>query len=134
MVTGKVSDKKRREAETEMRGRDIVIITKAGTESINLQQANHLIYYNIPFAIGSIIQSIGRIARMDSKYSAQYVHVIEASDTVDTYKRLLFQERKELIEDLFGPDPNLPSMTDLDRDTIMKMKQYMKNRFLWRRF
>ena len=134
MVTGKTPDKKRREAETEMRKGDIAIITKAGTESINLQMANHLVYYNVPFAVGAIIQSIGRIARMDTDSAVQYVHVIEASNTVDTYKRLLFQEHKELIEELFGPDPNLPDMSDLDRNTIMKMKTYMKNKLLWRRF
>lgn len=134
MINGKVKYSTRVDIERKLSPRDIVIVTKAGCESLNLQAVNHVIFYDIPFAVSAVIQMLGRICRMDSVYPVKYCHLIEVKDTVDSYKRMLFAEHKQLIVEVLGEDRNLPNFSELDRETITKMHQYMKNKFLWKRF
>ena len=134
MITGATPDKERRKAETDMSSRDIVIGTRACSQSINLQAANNIIFVDLPFSIGVVIQSMGRILRMDTKYPMQHIHFIEAVDTIDTYKRAMFEAHRDLFNSVFGSDPNLPSLVaDMSSEDILKMKQKFKRKFLWKR-
>ena len=67
--------------------RSVTLITSAGTESVNLQRANNLIFYEIPFPLRQFIQACGRITRMDSNYDKFQVYILEAEGTIDTYKK-----------------------------------------------
>ena len=102
---------------------DIVIITQAGTESINLQAADTILLYNVPFSIKVFIQLIGRVTRVDTKYPKQYIHFIEARGTVDTYRRLNVSLHGNLIQNLFGEIETLPvELTIIDNKTQQKLK------------
>lgn len=127
-ITGSQSFKDRFEVEEKLTKSDIVIITQAGTESINLQAADTIILYNVPFSIKVFIQLIGRVTRVDTKYPKQYIHFIEAVGTVDTYRRLNVSMHGSLIQDLFGEIETLPvELTIIDNKT----QQKLKNKLLW---
>lgn len=57
-VTGEVSQKEREKVEDLINNKTVVLITSAGTESINLQRADSLIFYDIPFSILTFMQAV----------------------------------------------------------------------------
>ena len=107
-ISGKDTKLSRRVVEDKISPRDIALITDAASVSYNLGRCNNIIFYNLPFIIGGFIQIVGRITRMDSIHDWQNVFVIEARNTIDTYKKLLIQENIKLIRSLFGNETHLP--------------------------
>jgi len=129
MITGRVPYAERVRIEKHMGKGDIVILTKAGCQSLNLQSANNVIIYDIPFSVGWFIQVVGRVARMDSEYEIQNIVLVEAKDTIDTYKRVLIQDHATLIKAVFGAETNLPdNVSEIDR----KFMQQLRNKLLWK--
>lgn len=133
-ITGKTPYKKRVECEKSLKPKDIVIVTKAGSTSINLQAVNNVIFYNLPFALGSYIQMVGRVARTDSIYEKQNIYMLEVRDTIDTYKRMLLQSNMTLVQEIFGKDAVMPYFGDIENDVMKKYRQYFKNKLLWVRY
>lgn len=127
-VTGSISLKQREVVEESIREGTVVLITSAGTESINLQKSNSMIFYDTPFSVLTFIQAVGRITRMDSKYSEQHIHIIEATGTIDSYKRLLINMNANLIETIFGGVETLPvEMLKIDKS----LQGVLKKKLLW---
>ena len=127
-ITGSQSFDERAEIEKNLKVSDIVIITSAGSESINLQKSDTLIFYDASFSIKTMIQAIGRITRVDTKFSKQYIHFIEARGTLDTYKKLCISMHGSIIEQLFGDIATLPlDLTLIDGKTQKKLK----SKLLW---
>lgn len=127
-VSGDISQKQREKVEELIDKGTIVLVTQAGTESINLQKANTVIFYDIPFAIQTFIQMVGRVTRMDSKFDHQDIYFIEAEGTSDTYRRILLQMNGQLISQLFGKVNTLPlEMKFIDK----KISKQLKNATLW---
>lgn len=123
-ITGDVSLKNREKVETQIEDGTVVLITSAGTESVNLQKADSLVFYDIPFSILTFIQAVGRVTRMDSKFNKQYIHIIEASGTIDSYKRYLVQINGGLIMSMFGKMETLPlEVGQVDRNVTRVLKQ-----------
>lgn len=104
------------------------LITSAGGESVNLQKANSIIFYDLPYDISAIMQVIGRITRVDTKYDQQYIEVIEAFGTTDTYKRLCMEKNMKLIESLFGKMNTLPYTTYNNEQKFMST---LRQSLLW---
>lgn len=132
-ITGKQSEEARRQAE-QIIPKSIIIITKAGSESINLQKANNIIFYDTPFSLYTIIQSIGRICRIDSKFAIQNIYTLVAKGTIDEYKTLLIEQHKELICKIFGQEglKNIPKFSQtLKGEEVIKYKKFLKNSMLW---
>lgn len=129
LITGKVKFEDRVKVETNMPKKSIVLLTKAGTASINLQKANNIIFYSTPFTLLDVIQAIGRICRADSEYPKQHVYFLEVKDTIDTYKRKLVESKMSVVQSLFGETPTLPDIKaeEIDKD---KLKQFL----LWKKF
>lgn len=127
-INGTISLKERGEIEGKITDHDIIIITQAGTESINLQKADSILLYDTPFSMIQIIQCIGRVTRTDTKFNKQYIHFIEAKGTIDTYRRLNVVMHAGLITQLFGPISTLPlELTIIDSN----MQQRLRNKLLW---
>lgn len=105
-----------------------LLITSAGGESINLQKANSIIFYDLPYDIAKIMQIIGRITRVDTKFDRQYIEIIEAFGTTDTYKRLCMEKNMKLIESLFGKMNTLPYTT---YDNEQKFMSTLRRSLLW---
>jgi len=127
-IKGSVDLKVREMVEDAIDKRDIILVTKAGTESINLQKANCVVMYDIPFSVKDCIQLIGRVTRMDTEHDVQYVVIIWTKGTIDEYKYLLFLDYANLVKQLLGADANLPSnLQEIDRKNI----QTLKDKLLW---
>lgn len=123
-VTGSVSQKDREKVEELIDEGTIVLLTSAGTESINLQRANSLVFYDIPFSILTFMQAVGRVTRIDSKFSEQHIHIIENTGTIDSYKRCLIQINGGLIMNMFGKMETLPlEVGQLDRNVTKLLKE-----------
>lgn len=90
-----------------------------------------MVIYNTSFAIGWIIQVIGRITRTDTKYDKLHVYFLEVTDTIDTYKRLLFQDHAALISEVLGKENILPDMTQVNPELMKKYRSYFKRKLLW---
>ncbi len=128
VINGATSFKERGEIENKISEHDIIIITQAGTTSINLQKADSILLYDIPFSMIQIIQCIGRITRTDTKFAKQYIHFIECNGTIDTYRRLNVVMHTDLITKLFGPLATLPlELTLIDT----KIQKQLRNKLLW---
>lgn len=104
------------------------LITSAGGESVNLQKANSIIFYDLPYDISAIMQVIGRITRVDTKYGEQYIDIIEAFGTTDTYKRLCMEKNMKLVESLFGKMNTLPYTTYNNEQKFMST---LRRTLLW---
>ena len=95
---------------------------------INLQRANSIIFYDLPYDIAQIIQVIGRITRTDTKHAEQYIEILELFGTTDTYKRLCMEKNMKLIESLFGKMNTLPYTT---YDNDQKFMSTLRRTLLW---
>lgn len=127
-VTGDVTQKQREKVEDIINNNTVVLITSAGTESINLQKANSIVFYDIPFSILTFIQAVGRVTRIDSKYSEQHIHILEVTGTIDSYKRCLVQINGGLIMNMFGKVETLPlEVGQINRNILASLK----NSLLW---
>lgn len=128
IINGQISMKERGAIESKIKEHDIIIITQAGTESINLQKADSVIFYDTPYSLIQAIQCIGRVTRTDTKFNKQYLHFIEAQGTIDTYRRLNVVKNASLITQLFGPISTLPlELTLIDSN----MQRKLRNKLLW---
>lgn len=128
-ITGSIKQSERVYIENNLDRGDIVIINEAGTESINLGEVNNVIFYDIPFAVGVLIQSLGRVTRLYSEYDKQYVYMLEVKDSIDTYKRLLIQNNVRVIKRIFGDDSILPQETKFINQNLMKD---IRKKLLWK--
>lgn len=123
-VTGSVSQKEREKVEDLIDVGTVVLITSAGTESINLQKADSFVFYDIPFSILTFMQAVGRVTRIDSKFAQQHIHILEAVGTIDSYKRCLIQINGGLIMNMFGKMETLPlEVGQIDRNVTRQLKQ-----------
>lgn len=127
-IRGGVSLEQRKKIESLISNDSPLIITSAGGESINLQRANNIIFYDLPYDISAIMQVIGRITRVNTKYDTQYIDILELKGTVDTYKRLCLEKNMKLVESLFGKINTLP-MTTYDNE--QKFMKSLKGLILW---
>ena len=60
-----------------------LLMTDAGTQGLNLQVANHIVFLNMPKDAGDYDQVGGRLPRVGSKHSALNAYFIIAKDTID---------------------------------------------------
>ena len=128
VIKGGVSMKERKKIQNEIDVDKPCLITSAGGESVNLQRANSIIFYDLPYDISAIMQVIGRITRVDTKYDKQYIEIIEAFGTTDTYKRLCMEKNMKLVESLFGKMNTLPYSTYNNEQKFMST---LRRALLW---
>lgn len=123
VISGSVNQKEREKVEELIGPGSVILITSAGTESINLQKADSLVFYDIPFSILTFIQAVGRVTRIDSKFGEQHIHILECKGTIDTYKRCLINVNGGLISNIFGNIETLPlELCQVDRTMIRDLK------------
>lgn len=128
-ITGSVNQKDREKVEDKINKNDVVIITSAGTESINLQKCNCVIFYDIPFSSKEIIQCIGRITRVDTKHPTQYIIFCGVNDSIDEYKYALFQMHLGVVQRAINVGTNIP-LADMGTDA--KMIKELREKLIWK--
>jgi hypothetical protein len=131
VLSGQEKEDKRQKIEQELSDRDIVIITKAGRMSRNLQRSNNLIMYNIPYSLSDFIQLSGRICRVDTAFDKQHFYILEVEQTIDSYRIALFKDHLSLLDRLLGKECRGTLTCDYVEIDRMKMKD-LKRSLLWR--
>jgi SNF2 family DNA or RNA helicase len=78
-ITGKENDPKVREKakntfQNMNSGVNVILITTAGAESLNLQSAENFVFFDLPWSWGDYLQLIGRMIRIGSSYMTVVAH------------------------------------------------------------
>jgi len=105
-VTGAENEEQRQDAMDRFSdpksGEDVIWITDAGGDSINLQAAKVLVYFDSPWSAGDYLQILGRMIRIGSIHDRVYaVHLI-AGGTVDARVQQVKNKKMKLIEAVLG--------------------------------
>ncbi len=118
-ITGKVKDTaknperlKAQEAfQTPDNGVNIIFITDAGSEAINLQAASVIIFYDAPWSWGTYVQLLGRPIRIGSPHpNVIAVHLVSERPrpnqkdrkTIDHHTLALLNKKKDLVDKVLG--------------------------------
>lgn len=133
VISGEVPKKERYLIEDKIKQRTITIINKAGTESINLQKANCMIYYDLPWSIDEFSQSVGRITRTDTEFNKQHVFFLEMEGTIDSYRSLRIRNHAAIVEQVQGKQNTLTgelliSNSDMDKLRTLLLWCFKNNR------
>jgi superfamily II DNA or RNA helicase len=127
-ITGNIDIATREMVEEKIGQKDVVLITSAGSESINLQRANCIILYDIPFSVKTIIQVVGRICRRDTLHKHQYILTLVMKGTIDEYKYKMFQSNLAMVQQSTSVATDLP-LEYIGAD--IKSQDQLKNELLW---
>jgi superfamily II DNA/RNA helicase len=94
IITGAVSQRDRDQARKDFQDgkTNVMLITDAGGEALNLQRAKHVIFYSLPWTPGSYIQVVGRARRFGSQHQYLGIWHLLMKDSVD-----------ELVESILEP-------------------------------
>jgi len=111
-ITGKENKAKDREIAKNIfqdpnSGTNIILITTAGSESINLQSAEHLIFVDMPWSFGDYAQTTGRMIRIGSHHLMVMVTHLMAirrngKKTIDHHVLKTLKSKKKLIDKVAG--------------------------------
>lgn len=111
-ITGKENDPKLREKAKNIfqdpkSGTDVVLITSAGAESINLQAAEHFAFIDLPWSWGDYVQLTGRMVRIGSVHKVVVAHHFlarrrDGNKTVDHNILKALQSKKKLADKVAG--------------------------------
>lgn len=111
-ITGKETKVQDREKsknlfQDENSGVDVILITTAGSESLNLQAADNFIFVDLPWSIGDYLQLIGRMIRIGSKHSTVTAHHLFAirrngKRTIDHHVFKALKSKKALYDKVAG--------------------------------
>jgi SNF2 family DNA or RNA helicase len=115
-ITGKESDSATRQAGQNLfqdvkSGTNVIFITDAGSEAINLQAAIGMVFYDAPWSWGNYVQTLGRIIRIGSPHKGVLAfHLIserpraDRADrkTIDHHVLTLLRRKKGLVDKVLG--------------------------------
>lgn len=125
VISGEVPKKERFLIEDKIKQRTVTIINQAGCESINLQKANCIVYYDIPWDISQFTQSVGRITRTDTQFNNQHVFFINVEGTIDTYRSMRIQNHSAIMNSVQGKQNTLEDGRTLSNSDIDKLRQVL---------
>ena len=80
----------------------VICITTAATEAVNLQSAKAIVFYDTPWSGGDYLQALGRMIRIGSVHDACYAFHITSPDTVDDRVMEVLKRKMKLIESIIG--------------------------------
>ena len=109
-ITGDESPEQRdagRQAFVESENTNLIFLTMAGAEAINLQAARVMVFYDLPWSAGDYIQLVGRMIRIGSPHDRVYaLHLLsetpEGYKTIDHHVRETLQKKMGYIEQALG--------------------------------
>lgn len=83
-------------------GTQVIWITMAGSDAINLQSAKAVVFYDSPWSAGDYIQILGRMIRVGSTESKVYAIHLVAQDTIDERVMQVLKKKMKLVEAIIG--------------------------------
>lgn len=107
----------------------VLFATMVGGVSLNMQAVNNVVFYDIPWSVGNVLQCVGRVARVDSTYDSQNVYFISVKETIDQYKTALLSSNLHLLKAILGGYGFMKeSFTNFRRKAIVDLRKSL----LWR--
>ncbi|MFX1340722.1 MAG: DEAD/DEAH box helicase [Promethearchaeota archaeon] len=82
--------------------KDILLSTDAGSEGINLQVANTIINFDLPWNPMRIEQRIGRVYRLTQKSDKVYIFNLASKDTIEQYVLDLLYKKIGVFRTILG--------------------------------
>lgn len=128
-IDGSTSKKNRDLVARKFGPKDVLIISRAGGESLNLQAAGRIIFFDLPFDMKAFAQAVGRVARMDTTHAKVEVVVLEAQNTIDTYKAAMLLTNVEVFRKVLTGAVTLPdACRAISKSELAKLRKDL----LWR--
>jgi len=136
-ITGKETDPKYRQSAREKfqdpdSSINVILITMAGSESLNLQAAEHFIFLDLPWSYGDYLQLIGRMIRIGSNHYTVVAHHFlgkrkNGENTIDHHVLKALQSKKKLADKVSGD--SLKDGLKLDsQDAVQDILQSFRSR------
>ena len=105
-VTGDENEDQRRNAMKAFQdpdsGTNVIWITMAGGDAINLQAAKAIVFFDAPWSAGDYLQILGRMIRIGSEHDRCYAVHLMARGTVDQRVQEVLSKKMGLIEAVLG--------------------------------
>lgn len=105
-VTGDENEDQRRAAMKAFQdpdsGTNVIWITMAGGDAINLQAAKAIVFFDAPWSAGDYLQILGRMIRIGSEHDRCYAIHLMARGTVDQRVQEVLSKKMGLIEAVLG--------------------------------
>lgn len=102
----------------------VIVSTEAGAEGVNLQAANVLVNYDLPWNPMIVEQRIGRIQRLASDYANVIVYNLTLRGTFEDYIVARLMEKLQMASHAIGDiDSLLQSASDTDEDEGEKFEE-----------
>ena len=118
-ITGDENGQQREEAKAAFQNPDsgvqVVCITMAGSDAINLQAAKAIVFFDTPFSAGDYLQILGRMIRIGSIHAGVYaIHLVARWDrkTVDHRIMEILTKKMRLLEAVLGKRLKGESVSD----------------------
>jgi SNF2 family DNA or RNA helicase len=104
IITGSIKQADRNQARNDFQDgkTNLILITDAGGEALNLQRARHVIFYSLPWTVGQYIQVVGRARRFGSKHIHLGVWHLLMRDSVDELVESILQPKALQFETLLS--------------------------------
>lgn len=104
LISGKVSNEERKTNVDKFQENDenqILVSTEAGGFGLNLQRANYVIHYDLPWSISKMEQREGRAHRIGQKSNLTVFRLI-VQNTVDEYVLKVLHKKQKMSDDILG--------------------------------
>jgi len=122
LISGKVDNNIRKENVDKFQNSEenkIIVMTEAGGFGLNLQRANYIIHYDLPWSISKMEQREGRAHRIGQKNNLTIFRLI-VQKTVDEYVLKVLHKKQIMSEDILGDKERMKKVKISKRD-IKKM-------------
>jgi superfamily II DNA or RNA helicase len=81
---------------------NIILLTQAGSEAVNLQTASAFIFYDNPWSPGDYDQLLGRMIRIGSKHSLVVAIHLICRGTMDDHTMEILRRKSKWIKQVLG--------------------------------
>lgn len=135
-ITGKEDEDDRKDAQDlfqdEKSDTRVVWITTAGSDAINLQTAEAIVFYDTPFSAGDYLQTIGRMLRIGSIYDRVFAIHLVCEKSVDERVMDIMDRKMALLDAVIGKrikgeDDGDDDLIDADKGYIDELFQALRN-------
>lgn len=116
---------------------NVIFITDAGSEAINLQAAAATIFYDLPWSWGAYVQTLGRMIRIGSPHTGVFTFHLVArrpnrskadAKTIDDHVQTMLRKKKSLIDKVLGEAAEGALKFDRSGGTIVDLLRRMQGK------
>ncbi len=105
-ITGAENEDERKAAQDTFQNHNskvqVIWITTAGSDAINLQAAKAIVFYDTPFSAGDYLQTLGRMLRIGSIHDRVYALHLVTENSVDERVMDVMDAKMGLLEAVLG--------------------------------